>query len=513
MAKPKAPSAHRSCREAIRDWFHDMIGDTRQNRSVASTSRSPNLPPSYEEAVASSRPPREASSVLKLGGMDRIVASAYLNQMHSPLIRLPDGLIVAIMERLDLDDILQLRQASRDFMRLFSQSKAFWKYHLTDASDHYQRKHLARIWATPVHYPRQAKSATLCDSCTTFRMQRGYRSDNELLQAIPFIYCSGCKMEHRAFYFSAQQRLESNEERLCKGREGRITLCEHISVTWDSAQRLADRKSGQNMIQCNKGHHKASPCKHVQDGTSKLCCHDDKPRFKFYRDGNQKLCFDISVTTHIRFKPQGSEQGGKLTSSAFRRGIKKYVHQRLPAPWFQWVPSNMVGAYDVIRCFDPNVCNCLDWGKPIPQRSEGEKTTTANEFEWKLCPNPVRPWRLRPDTESSTFTGKDEFHCEDRCAGFSHNHHFHTTYGSWDWEFEKCPENDSFMVFTQTRRSCVGSPHEYGWSYFINSRYRDLRRDEDMRGISWCSQLNCRFGAPYTIACLSQETVPHHRTI
>ncbi|KAK7413179.1 hypothetical protein QQX98_007958 [Neonectria punicea] len=496
MAKPKEPPAHRSCMEAIRDWFH---------RNAASPSRSPDLPPSYEEAVASNRPP-------KAGSMDRVVASAYSNQMHSPFIRLPDGLIVAVMEQLDLEDILQLRQTSRDFMRLFSQSKAFWKYHLTDASDPYHRRHLARIWATPMHYPRRARSATLCDLCTTFRKQRGCRSDAELLQTVPFVYCSGCNMEHRALYFSAQQRLESDAERLCKGREGRISLCEHISVTWDAAQRLADKKSGQNVIRCDQGHHNVSSCKHVQNGTSKRCYHDDKPRFKFYRDANQKLWFDLSITTHIRYKPA---HGGKMTSSEFRRGIERYVHQRLPARSFRWLPSNMAGTRDVVRCFDPNICNCLDWGKPEESHgSQGEMATAAAKFEWKLCPNPVRPWRLRPGTESSTFTGKDEFHCEDRCAGFSHNDHFDALCGSWDWEFQKCPENDDSMVFTQTRRSSADSPYDFGWSSLIKYRYDDLARDEEMRGISWCSQPGCRFRPAYEIQqCSTKRAGFHHRTI
>ncbi|KAH7010546.1 hypothetical protein EDB80DRAFT_682997 [Ilyonectria destructans] len=469
---------------------------------MASTSRSPNMPPSYEEAVGhSSGPPRESASVLELGDVDHIVASAYRNQMRSPLIRLPDRLIVAIIERLDLDDIVQLRQASRDFMRLFSQSKSFWKYHLTKASDPYHYEYLTRIWATPVYYPRHARSNTLCDSCTAFRQQRGCQSDNELAQSIPFLYCSGCNMEHRAFYFSAQQRLESNQERICSAHEGRVSLCGHISITWDAAQRLADRKSGQNMMQCNNGHHKISACKHVQNGTSKLCHHDDKPRFKFYRDENQKL-----------FKPRESEHV-KLTPSAFRSGVMKYVHQRLASSSFQWLPSNMVGSQDVVQCFDPNVCNCLDWGEPIPRQVEGNKATTANEFEWKFCPNPVRPWRLRPDTESSTFTGKDEFHCQDRCAGFSHNYHLDAVSSSWDWEFEKCPENDAFMVFTQTRRCWADSPHSDGWFHLIHHSLRDLERDEEMRGITWCSQSSCRFRALYEITCLTQRTMSHHRTI
>ncbi|KAH6898090.1 hypothetical protein B0T10DRAFT_453431 [Thelonectria olida] len=533
MAKGKGPT-HRSFGEFIQDFFgrdSDQHSNQRRNRIITSASRSRDLPPSYEDAVASRQHRDGGHQLLSTDDMDPIVASAYWNQTQSPLVRLPDVLIVAIMELVDLDDILRLRHVSRDFMRLFNQSKVFWKYHLTDAHDHNKRTSLARIWATPLdcfpgQHLRLSENTSLCDSCTAFRKDKGYGSDRELLKAVPFIYCAGCNIEHRAFFFSARQRHESNDdERLCRGREGCITLCEHVSITWDSAQRLADAPPGQNTIQCDNGHHKVSPCQHVKDGTSKFCCNDDKPRFKFYRDERQNLCFNLSITTHLPFRPQGSEQGSKVSSRAFRASIKKLVHDRLPVSSFHWVPSNTsntsstFGCEDISRCFDPNICSCLDWGQPmLPSKSDAPRTTASNKFEWKLCPNPTRSWRLRANLGSPTFAGRNEFQREhqDRCAGFSHNLHYDDFVGSWDWDFEKCSENEDFLVFTQTVRSCVSSPHENKWSWFINYASYELMRDDEMRGISWCSKSRCRF---WLEQCLEvglrdgDEELLHHRSM
>ncbi|KAH6989665.1 hypothetical protein BKA56DRAFT_668788 [Ilyonectria sp. MPI-CAGE-AT-0026] len=531
MSKGKAPE-RRGFGDFIRDLFRgdsDEHRDRRPNQNNASSSRSRDLPPSYQDAVASRKRLqngriKEAVERLTRDGMDPIVASAYWNQTQSPLVRLPDALMVAIMERLDLHDILRLRHVSRDFMRLFSQSKAFWKYHLTEAHNKAKRTKLARVWATPLErFPakhlQSLASASLCGSCIAFRKRKGYESDRELIEDVPFVYCAGCKMEHRAFYFSAQQRHESNDDdRICRGREGCISLCEHVSITWDLAQRMADaRPSGQtSMVECHHEHHKVSPCQHVKNTTPKLCCHNDKPRIIFYRDENRKLCFDMSISTHLPFKQQRFEQGNRVSSTAFRSSIAKLVRERLPSSSFQWAPSNYASS-NVLKCFDPNISSCLDWGQSrLPRRLDVQSATTTDKFEWKLCPNPQRPWRLRPKSKSRTFTGSNEFQREhqDRCAGFAHNRHADSLDFSWDWGWESCSDDKEFLVFTQTVRSRVSFPHHYGWSRFIKFKSYSLTKDDEMHGISWCSQSSCRFFAAYAIETkfrYGHEQVVHHR--
>lgn len=200
-----------------------------------------------------------------------------------------------------------------------------------------------------------------------------------------------------------------------------------------------------------------------------------------------------------------------MSSTAFRRSIEKLVLNRFSTS--EWTPTTQLGNA-VMKCFDPNVCSCLDWGQPTSKRkSDAQKAATSDPFEWKLCPNPVRPWRLRPNFDSVAFTGKGEFRREpqDRCAGFSHDFHLNGLAGPWDLEFKKCPEDDKFLVVTQTVRSCVRSPHDFSWTYFARSKCHKLTQDEEMRGISWCSQRHCSFSHSQYITQMFRQTVPHHR--
>lgn len=346
------------------------------------------MPSSYQEsqdAVISSHQPSAEIRSLRADGveLDTIVAAVYQNHTQSSLVRLPDELIVAIMERVDHHDVLRLRQVSRDFMRLFSQS--FRKYHLIDAHD----RESALCW--PGSGPRlwigsQASISEPMISAPYMPPVRnlGRKGDagttGNSLKACHSSTARDATWKHRTFYFSARQRHEANDdERICKAHEGCLKLCGHISARWDTAQRFADAPPGQNVVQCDEGHHKVSPCQHVRDGTSKLCCSDDKPRFKSFRDEGQNLCFELSFSTHLPFRPPGPEPGSKVSAMAFRASIAKLVREGLSQSLFHWAGSNLRG-WDMKTCFDANICSCLDWGQLTP--------TDASDFSGGSVPTP-----------------------------------------------------------------------------------------------------------------------------
>ncbi|KAF6811693.1 hypothetical protein CSOJ01_05550 [Colletotrichum sojae] len=209
--------------------------------------------------------------------VDDCVHEAWWNYWGSPLIRLPDALLVGIMVRLDEDDILRLRHTSRTFMRLFSQSNAFQKLHLTNDDDENLTQHLARVWAVP---------------------RRSILIPNQ---------------EH-------QRREPNNDERICIGRERSLPLCSHTSVTWEMVNLLADRSPGKNTIICNhKQHVKEVGWIHSQKGPEvcSTCPHDDKPRLKAWRSDDGDLCIETSATVHLQFEPFGSRRG-RVESMALR---------------------------------------------------------------------------------------------------------------------------------------------------------------------------------------------------
>ncbi|KAH6691417.1 hypothetical protein F5X68DRAFT_252386 [Plectosphaerella plurivora] len=162
------------------------------------------------------------------------VSSAWRNKTK-PLLRLPDPLIVEIMLRVDLPDILRLRRVSREFMRIFSQEEQFQKYHLSELDSLHQKHKLSHVWAIPQDLFKiteaSQSSPTLCNSCRELQQKYGNKRSN-ILAGAPFLPCSGCDIEHRAYFFLPSQRYKSsNDERVCENFQRRIPLCEHIPVT------------------------------------------------------------------------------------------------------------------------------------------------------------------------------------------------------------------------------------------------------------------------------------------
>ncbi|KAH7368733.1 hypothetical protein B0T11DRAFT_277549 [Plectosphaerella cucumerina] len=395
------------------------------------------------------------------------------------------------MERLDTDDILRLRHTSRIFMRLFSQSREFRHLHLTTHEDKNRRQQLARVWAVPrksiyISKDGRGRLPPLCDTCESIKKDKNRKND------VPFLYCSGCRAEHQAFYFSLQQRRGSNDdERICLGREHSFSLCQHISVTWDALNRLADRSDGNTIICNNTQHTDASGCSHVRrDGPESACCHDDKPQLKAWRD-NVDILLEISAPSHVPFRPTSSKNG-RVSSLSFRKHVLwtllRYLGHTKGSGVF-WssmchVEQGEQRKWDFLKPFDPNICSCLDWGAPA--------SLGPPEMEWRLSPNPTRPWRER--VGSDFYTGADEFRrkSDDRCAGFEHRLEWNSARHKavWHLDWHKCGAGDDFLVLKQTVVMRMRSPTDFGWLSAIRVP-RTTEVDEEMRGIAWCSDKDC----------------------
>ncbi|TQV94371.1 hypothetical protein IF1G_07250 [Cordyceps javanica] len=94
-------------------------------------------------------PPSYDSSISMNNDADILFQTAYKNQIWSPLLRLPDKLLVLLMKSLDLDTLLRLRHTSRVFMWLFNSEAAFEKYHLKLQQDNDRFNDTARVWTPP----------------------------------------------------------------------------------------------------------------------------------------------------------------------------------------------------------------------------------------------------------------------------------------------------------------------------------------------------------------------------
>lgn len=88
---------------------------------------------------------------------------------------------------------------------------------------------------------------TLCDACrnlyaaqaTSLHQPSEYHAVHDcIFTSWPtrLLHCSGCSSLHPARAFSTTQQLLPPLKRVCIGREGRVHLCEHVSVGWKEVE-------------------------------------------------------------------------------------------------------------------------------------------------------------------------------------------------------------------------------------------------------------------------------------
>ncbi|CAK7229080.1 hypothetical protein SCUCBS95973_007098 [Sporothrix curviconia] len=173
--------------------------------------------------------------------IDILAARALYNDTYSPLYRLPDELLIAIMANLDLNDVLCLRQTGRVFLRIFAFSD-FKHLHANTTErtmgTNYQKTTAGAgsSWpspALPVHNEalfdrarrRLTSSESRCNGCQ--RAAVGHHSQ--------YMHCHGCGVDHPTTFFSAAQRdmePETMKHRVCVAHEGYVRLCAHKTVSW-----------------------------------------------------------------------------------------------------------------------------------------------------------------------------------------------------------------------------------------------------------------------------------------
>ncbi|KAH7325917.1 hypothetical protein B0I35DRAFT_474643 [Stachybotrys elegans] len=463
-------------------------------------------PPSYDATMSL---PRTLPSTpgqrldLDMSRVDPILASAYKNQTENCLLRLVDPLLIKIMGYLDRDDIYRLRHVSRDFLRLFHHA-AFQEHHRK--ADIHSTGNF-KLWAEPQGLPedvqdtraRMHDTIPLCHRCLSWRKDRGYATDRDVLKDIHFFFCAGCKMKHRAFYFSPEQRHKSNDhQRICKGRERRLSACQHFSISWDLVQRLASAPPlGQNGLVCHHEDHRNTSCEHVRNDRNESC-ESEYPRLVVFgsRGGVGELELELSIATHFEFQAKYTTR--QMSSVAFRNLISKQVRPRLQLDSFRWTPLKWHADLPLML-FDPNLCSCLDWGlSSLPPQSSSHRKPGVRDFEWNLCLNPARGWRWRGSGEPSCkfFTGANEYFCEntDRCAGFCHTKRLPSDMRDSKFcSYYKCQSDNKFLLLKQKVKVRLRGPSDIWWFYMVRQdQEQEYVEDEEMRSVLWCPDKGCR---------------------
>ncbi|KAK4199678.1 hypothetical protein QBC40DRAFT_175764 [Triangularia verruculosa] len=187
---------------------------------------------------------------------DPLVIAKFHNRDYSPLYRIPEELILCIIEYFD-------PTVSADLAALFCMAQVCeplrrcvrGKWFLEEALDGMESaKNMVK------YFLRQDLLCARCLPRSDLRMTRagevvprhpydkpiwsGCKFEGHRVKGIGPLYCSGCDTIHPHRSFSATERQKKGSERLCIGREGKLRLCEHKTVKWiDIEQHVVDLHS------------------------------------------------------------------------------------------------------------------------------------------------------------------------------------------------------------------------------------------------------------------------------
>lgn len=435
-------------------------------RSRTSKRKRAGTPPAYTafptlEQAKATEIPLESISEWEL----RSYHSAYRNQTCSGLCRLPDNVLITIMLLLPPPEMAKLRHVSRDFMRLFSERVEFQQYHLTRDDELYE----PMLWAAPnptLKFPDQGHShfLPLCTNCAMVRRTGFFGRD--LLPLMPCLHCSGCKMEHRILHFSFWQRKEPDDSRrLCIGHEGACKLDDSLFFTWQHMKFVAPTQIRPYVYENGE----TAPNKCSED----LCRHRHLTTARFSLTGDGKMQAQFSRTTHIPFRKeiQNKVDAGELLHALKNFDQSKSWKLSHLSPWKHDV--------DLLRPFDPNVCDCVAWHEsPMQFRS-----VTAREFKWKLAP----PGRL-PDRRhlQGGYVGK-----QGRCMGKQHGVTVTAPGIKYEADFFVCPDDDNLLVLKFLLTCTFESASDPAWRTILHPGSYLECLDTEMRGVTWCNNDEC----------------------
>ncbi|KAK3364345.1 hypothetical protein B0T25DRAFT_61510 [Lasiosphaeria hispida] len=341
---------------------------------------------------------------------DPLVADTLYNATYSPLCRLPEEVLLRIMDLLDPIGLQCLRRTSRLFLRLFCDDR-FDHYHdltgLVNRGIYLPGPPIFSPWVrsrrvlecmyprtpgvAPLHQLLQRDTASsICSACRENREAR--QAWNRTLRVsgasdTTSRHCVPCGLHHPLAYFSRIRR--------CIGRRGHVRLCEHQDcvITWDTVVRYGKQLARLDLpeparirlLVCrDKSHLPAHHHGRRADGDEAGYC----PSITITGSKSTAIRLYMEWTGHVLLVPQGYPAGNpggqerkkkeRMTPTNMVRLLKRF---RRDAPAEFIVPQSAPGcALPEMRCFDPNRCRCLQYvgqedmpgGLPLARRQGGK---------------------------------------------------------------------------------------------------------------------------------------------
>ncbi|KAI1865583.1 hypothetical protein JX265_007906 [Neoarthrinium moseri] len=185
------------------------------------------------------------------------------------LCRLPDEILLRIMQSLGVVDVEVLKRTCQQFMRLSLDSTLDEKY-----EEHEEYGGAWDPYRLDLYAAKQLRKALRrdmrCNGCRSLQEDQT-RYESALRNAYRMLWCGGCRCWHPAFLYSLVEREKAPKMRACIGLQGHVRLCQHHEVFWDDLGLYAssiprkisceyeDHKSDQTAIRTNRSYSQLMP--------------------------------------------------------------------------------------------------------------------------------------------------------------------------------------------------------------------------------------------------------------
>lgn len=190
---------------------------------------------------------------------------------------------------------------------------------------------------------------------------------------LEYFHCSGCGSDHHARLFAAAERKKDPADRICIGRQGHVSLCEHLGGTYKDIQKAQSKALGhRRRIECRHSSHDPPADHHWNNGelANIVLTKGDRYKsnsFQGSEEGKGVVNLSLNKRTHVVFMLTDDD---RPTAQQLRDFLQK-LHQTWPTPWFPLENPSLTP----LRMIDPNKCHCFNY--------QG-----SDQTRWPLRPNP-----------------------------------------------------------------------------------------------------------------------------
>jgi len=456
----------------------------------------------------------EAHQPLDTTRMHPLIAAAYNNRIKSPLCRLPDAVLVRLMQLSDHVTVECLRRCSRLFLRLFP---------LAYTSERESTKQLGSVWPLSMLRWLPGEKDTFlalvardadCRDCLAARQSPDWPARATALIKT-YLHCSGCQADHPACLFSPGERRKEQAKRVCIGHQGQVRLCQHVGVPWSLARSVGERQAQKtassttrkdpNVIQCARAGH-VRTCEHRRplqrlfkptepafEAEHARCCPSKPTLSCYFKEGSSDtrfLVLQLSWSSHVSL---ASKQDGRVQAKDLELGIKELykLEGRFICP--PLAPEPVVG----LIIGDPSCCDCVEypgktatgWECPPSEWQPEDKKTCRNDHTLGILSYNSVLHNMAFVTNPAYSSYQCNYHWHggsDAEGGFSH------------WAYLNRVSESCVRVTYHSRIEVVadgnGSPQQMNRSWYqaLDPESYGLTNDADGFGLYWCKTEGCR---------------------